>query len=182
MLNLFDTTPDVQNGVGDLPYDVWLQHFEEHKKSDKFYSKMNRGLIDDNCQHVLRGCWVEGKLCGVIATKYHSKYANLKWIMTFPDARGKGVFRTLCEDSVSRAFKVGMKHYRVSINPPALSAYGKVGFKVWGIQQSDCLLSIGQLRGDSISKLTWELDEYVEREVTKKGRGGCVKDNWSTAV
>jgi GNAT superfamily N-acetyltransferase len=144
---------------------------------------MKRGIKDDKCHDCIRAFYEDGKILGVIATKMTHKCANLKWIVTIPDARGKGVFRALCEDAVSRAQEVkrltqSLTHFRVSINAPALTAYQKVGFKTWGIQASDTYLSIGRLAGPSVNDLIWEWDYYTEKEVTKQGMGGCVKEYW----
>lgn len=171
----------VKDGIYNLSYDEWLEFFEANKASDKFFSKMRRGIIDDNCQDCLRAFYENDNILGVIATKHMKSYANLKWIVTSPAARGKGVFRALCEDAVAHAHMAKLKHFRVSINPPALTAYQKVGFKTWGIQQSDTYLSIGRIAGSSVSDLCWEWDTYTEKEVTKKGMGGCVKEYWDDA-
>lgn len=171
----------IKDGIYNLSYDNWLEFCEENKTKDKFFSKMRRGIIDDNCQDNIRAFYEKDKVLGAIATKHLRGYANLKWIVTSPEARGKGVFRALCEDAVRHAYAAKLKHFRVSINPPALEAYQRVGFKTWGIQQSDCLLSIGRIAGPSVKDLLWEWDEYVEKEVTKTGMGGCVKDYWKEA-
>lgn len=142
---------------------------------------MKRGIIDDNCQGNLRAFFENDEILGVIATKHMKTYANLKWIVTSPSARGKGVFRALCEDAVMRANSANLQHFRVSINPPALEAYQRVGFKVWGVQQSDCFLSIGRISGPKVTDLLWEWDDYVYKEVTKQGMGGCVKEYWEQA-
>jgi len=167
--------------ICNITFDEWLEFCEQNRKTDKFFTKMKAGIVEDGCQNEMRARIIDGEIAGVIATKHMKKYANLKWIVTSPEFRGQGVFRDLCEDSVKRAFLSRLDHYRVSINPPALEAYQKVGFKIWGVQQSDCLLSIGQLRGPSIADLGWDWDKYVEKEVTKQGRGGCVKDHWTVA-
>lgn len=171
----------VKNGIYNLSYDDWLEFFTANKASDKFFSKMKSGIVSDNCQNCLRAFYKEDKILGVIATKHMKSYANLKWILTLPEARGKGVFRALCEDAVTYAHAAKLKHFRVSINAPALTAYQKVGFKTWGIQQSDTLLSIGRIGGKNVKDLTWVWDTYTEKEVTKKGMGGCVKGHWKEA-
>lgn len=168
-----------KDGIFNLPYEDWLEFFEANKSTDKFFSKMKRGIIDDNCQDHMRAYYEDDKILGVIATKQFKNYANLKWIVTSPEARGKGVFRALCEDAVKRAHTAKLKHFRVSINPPALTAYERVGFRHWGIQASDTYLSIGRIGGPSVSDLHWEWDEYTEKEVTKQGMGGCVKEYWT---
>lgn len=170
-----------KDGIYNLSFDDWTTWCEANKSTDKFFGKMKRGIIDDNCQDIMRAYYKDNKILGVIATKHMKTYANLKWIMTSPEARGKGVFKALCEDAVKRANALRLNHFRVSINPPALEAYQRVGFKTWGIQQSDCYLSIGRLSGPSISDMIWEWDSYTEKEVTKKGRGGCVKEYWEFA-
>lgn len=169
------------DGIYSLSFDDWSTWCETQKSSDKFFGKMRRGIIDDNCHHDMVAYYDNGNILGVVATKYYKKYANLKWIVTSPEARGKGVFRSLCEYSVKRANMLRLNHFRVSINPPALEAYQRVGFKTWGVQKSDCLLSIGKLNGNSIKDMLWEWDEYTEKEVTKTGMGGCVKDYWNVA-
>jgi GNAT superfamily N-acetyltransferase len=170
-----------QEGICRISHGQWQELFEENKPKDKFFSKMNAGLKEDGCLDIMRAKFIDGKVAGVIATKQFKSYANLKWIVTVPEFRGCGVFRDLCEDAVQMAFQTQMKHFRVSINPPALNAYQKVGFKTWGVQQSGCFLSIGQVRGPKVSDLGWDWDSYVEKEVTKSGRGGCVIDNWKEA-
>jgi len=180
-LNLTESV--TQDGIFSLSFDDWETFCEANKTTDVFFSKMKRGIKEDNCHDCIRAFYEDGKILGVIATKNMKNCANLKWIVTIPDARGKGVFRALCEDAVSRAYEVkrltsSLKHFRVSINAPALTAYQKVGFKTWGIQASDTYLSIGFLNGPSISDLGWEWDAYTEREVTKQGMGGCVKEYW----
>ena len=178
-MNLSEST--TTDGISNLTFEDWSEFCEEHKATDKFFSKMRRGIIDDNCQDCIRAFYEDGKILGVIATKMMRNYANLKWIVTIPDARGKGVFRKLCEDAVHRAYMANLKHFRVSINAPALTAYERVGFKSWGIQASDTYLSIGIITGPSVSDLVWEWDDYTQKEVTKKGMGGCVKDYWTEA-
>jgi GNAT superfamily N-acetyltransferase len=168
----------IREGIYNLPFEEWSTWCESQKSTDKFFGKMKRGIVEDNCQNDMRAFFENDNILGVIATKHLKTYANLKWIVTSPEARGKGVFRALCEDSVRRAYGLRLKHYRVSINPPALEAYQRVGFKTWGIQQSDCYLSIGRLGGPNVSDLIWEWDAYTEKEVTKQGRGGCVKEYW----
>lgn len=168
----------IKEGIYNLPFDDWQTWCDSKQSHDKFFTKMKRGIIDDNCQNDMRAFYSEDQIMGVIATRNFKTYANLKWVVTSPEARGKGVFRALCEDAVKHAHTAKLKHFRVSINPPALEAYQKVGFKVWGIQQSDCYLSIGRIAGPSVSDLLWEWDEYTEKEVTKQGRGGCVKEYW----
>ena len=167
-----------QDGIFSLSFNDWETFCEANKTTDVFFSKMKRGIKDDKCHDCIRAFYEDGKILGVIATKMMKNYANLKWIVTVPDARGKGVFRALCEEAVNRAHLANLKHFRVSINAPALTAYQKVGFKTWGIQASDTYLSIGRLAGPSISDLVWEWDAYTEKEVTKQGMGGCVKDYW----
>lgn len=168
-------------GISNISIDDWTSVFEEQKSKDPFFRKMNAGIKEDSCQHIMRAKFIDGRVAGVIATKQLKSYANLKWIVTLPEFRGHGVFKDLCEDAVERACLSNMRHFRVSINPPALPAYQKVGFKTWGIQQSECFLSIGQIRGKNISDLGWDWDQYVEKEVTKQGRGGCVKEHWKVA-
>lgn len=170
-----------KNGIFNLSFDDWLVFCEEKKSTDPFFTKMKRGIVEDNCQNDLRGYYDNDSLCGVISTKQFKTYANLKWVVTSPEARGKSVFRKLCEDAVAMAYAARLKHFRVSINPPALEAYQRVGFKVWGIQQSACFLSIGRIAGPKVSDLIWEWDDYTMREVTKKGRGGCVIEHWEVA-
>ena len=180
-MNQSESNQQVQDGISNLSFDDWSEFCEANKTTDKFFSKMRRGIIDDNCQDCIRAFYEDGKVMGVIATKMMKNYANLKWIVTIPDARGKGVFRKLCEDAVYRAYMAQLKHFRVSINAPALTAYERVGFKSRGIQASDTFLSIGRITGPSVSDLVWEWDEYTQKEVTKKGMGGCVKDYWTEA-
>lgn len=142
--------------------------------SEKFFKKMKRGLVDDNCQDLIL-CAYDGETpLGFIATKQVRNYANLKWIATLPEARGKGAFRALCENAVNNAYKAGLEYFRVSINAPALGAYKKVGFEVLGEQRSNCFLSIGQLKDGSVSGMDWSIDETIWKMANQKPRGGCI--------
>lgn len=140
---------------------------------EKFFKKMTRGLKDDNCQDIIKAFFVDDKPVAFIATKHIRDYANLKWIATLPEARGKGAFRALCEDAVFTAWQNGCKYFRVSINAPALAAYEKVGFQAIGEQRGNCFLSAGKIGGPTVAAMEWIVDERIWKWANQKPRGGC---------
>ena len=152
---------------------ITFEDFEAIKTDDPFYKKMKRGLVDDNCKDLIKAVRIDGVPVSFIATKRVRNYHNLKWVMTLPEARGKGAFREMCEDAVADAFNSGSQYFRVSINENALKAYFKVGFRVLGEQRGNCYLSMGKLTSPLISKIDWSVDDTIWRAANQRPRGGC---------
>lgn len=164
----------------------WLE-FQDYahiyQNEEKFFKKMRRGLIDDKCTEIIKAAFYNGEAIGFIATKHFRGYSNLKWVVTTPNARGKGGFRAMCDDAVLDSWKIRMdddslftpeRYFRVSINGPALGAYRAVGFKVCGEQRGNCYLSAGRLNSEIIDEIDWTIDETIEKWRNQKPRGGCI--------
>lgn len=151
--------------------------------SEPFFREMKRGLIDDKCTELIKCAFYGEVPLGFIATKHYPKYSNLKWVATLPEARGKGAFRTMCEEAVFQCWK-GSDHnslfptgnyFRVSINGNAIEAYQKVGFKIHGKQRSNCYLSMGKTTGPRVEDIDWERDSFIWKAINQQPRGGCIE-------
>ena len=159
--------------IRNINFDTFCKAIEG--TSEKFGKKMRRGLIDDKCQDIIKAFYYEGEPVAFIATKHIRNYSNLKWVMTLPEARGKGAFRALCDDAVRTAWDNGCQYFRVSINAPALGAYEKCGFQVCGKQRGDCYLSAGKLTSPYIEYIDWKVDDQIWKWINQKPRGGCIE-------
>ena len=157
--------------IRNINFDTFCKAIEG--TSEKFGKKMRRGLIDDKCTEIIKAFYYEGEPVAFIATKKVRNYSNLKWVMTLPEARGKGAFRALCDDAIRSAYEDGSVYFRVSINAPALGAYEKCGFKVLGEQRGNCYLSMGKLTSPYIEYMDWTVDETIWKAANQKPRGGC---------
>lgn len=124
------------------------------------------------------GVWDDTELMGAILVT-HSKrapvVANLQLLHTFFAHRGKNVARILCEYALEQAYKDGAEYFRVSSEKPAIEFYKKVGFKFLGEQKSGCQLAMFRVNAPTYDKIDWSVDEVINKAMTKKGKGGCVK-------
>src|SRR3990167_2417345 len=72
------------------------------------------------------GCFEDGVLAGAIAlrTVYgKNSYYNIKLLTTFKRFEKKGIGRDLCRFAFTRAYKEGVKYFRISANPDAVEFY-----------------------------------------------------------
>lgn len=120
----------------------------------------------------------KNELVVAIVTTYSKrlpKYANLQLLHTFEKHRGNGYAKTLCEDSVKKAFEDGCQYFRVSSEPESVIFYEKIGFKFIGKQKSGCQLSIFPLTSPKIEENKFIMDSFIEKAIYSKRKGGCVE-------
>lgn len=145
------------------------------KFAKTFVAKANMQEQWDFCV----GCWDGEELLGAIITtisKRKPKVANLQLLHTFVKARGRGVGKILCLDSLSFARQNGAEYFRVSAEVDAIAFYERIGFVFLGEQKSGCQLSMFRINGDTFSDGLYTMeDSVIYNAVHKKGKGGCVK-------
>lgn len=123
------------------------------------------------------GCWIDGKLAAAIVvtiSKRNPKVANLQLLHTFYEYRGKGAARDLCQFGIDYAIESKVEYFRVSSEFDAVPFYEKCGFK-FVCKQKTALLSLFRLTTPVIGDNVFEPDEYVWKQMNRKGKGGCVE-------
>lgn len=150
-----------------------LTPLKEDRFAKTFVAKCDMLDAWDYCM----GCWIDGKLSGAIIvtiSKRKPKVANLQLLHTFYAFRGKGVARDLCQFGIDYAIESNVEYFRVSAELDAVDFYKKCGFQFVG-KQKTCELSLFRLTSSNISENNFEPDEYVWKQMNRKGKGGCVE-------
>lgn len=149
------------------------------KKEDRFAKTFiaKCDMIDawDECMAIVDD---DGEVMGAIVTtisKRSPPVANLQLLHTFHAYRGRGVGSLLVWDSLHRSVIMGAQYYRVSADPDAIPFYEKYGFKYIGKQKSGSQLSMFKLTTSWIKGNDFTPDEYIWKQATRKGKGGCVE-------
>ena len=156
-----------------------FQSFISDDKADNFAKTfVAKANMQDQWEFCV-GCWEDDELLGAIITtisKRSPKVANLQLLHTFVKARGKGVGRILCQQSLEFARENGAEYFRVSAEPDAVAFYERIGFRMLGEQKSKCQLSMFRINGKQFSEGLYDLeDSVIYNAVHRKGKGGCIK-------
>lgn len=125
------------------------------------------------------GCWDGNNLCGIILvtiSKRSPYCANLQLLHTFSKYRKLGVGKKLCEYVFSMV-KDDAEYFRVSSEPESVGFYKKIGFRFWGLQKSNCYLSLFKINGNSIFDGIYDSkDKYIISKINpSKLKGSLVK-------
>jgi GNAT superfamily N-acetyltransferase len=150
-----------------------LTEHKQDKFAKTFIAKCDMLQGWDNCI----GVWSEGQLAAAIVvtiSKKEPKVANLQLLHSFYEFRGKGAARMLCNWAVQHAIDNGAQYFRVSSELDAVEFYKKCGFQ-FVCKQKTCELSLFKLTSAIISENNFEPDEYVWKQMNRKGKGSCVE-------
>jgi GNAT superfamily N-acetyltransferase len=159
-----------------LTKDQFVAAITTHKQdkfAHRFVSKCDMQDMWGNCV----GVFIEGKVAGAIVvtiSKRNPLVANLQLLHTFYECRGKGVARELCQYAIDHAFKSNAEYFRVSSEFDAVPFYEKCGFK-FICKQKTAMLSLFKLSSPVIGDNIFEPDEYVWKQMNRKGKGGCIE-------
>lgn len=124
-----------------------------------------------------RGLYDGDNLGGAIVftfSKKQPKVCNLQLLHTFHAFRGRKIAKTLCQNAIDSALHNKAEYFRVSAELDAVDFYKKCGFQFVG-KQKTCELSLFRLTSSNISENNFEPDEYVWKQMNRKGKGGCVE-------
>lgn len=150
-----------------------LTSHKQDKFAKTFIAKCDMLQAWDYCV----GCWIGDKLAAAIVvtiSKRNPKVANLQLLHTFYEYRGKGAARALCQFGIDYAIESKAEYFRVSAELDAVDFYRKCGFQ-FVCRQKTCELSLFRLTSSKISDNNFEPDEYVWKQMNRKGKGGCVE-------
>lgn len=124
----------------------------------------------------------EDELMGAIivtVSKRSPVTANLQLLHTFAKHRRKGVGAALVEYTYYKCINSGAVYYRVSAEPGAVKFYESIGFKFWGLQKSNCSLSLFKINGKINEGIYDEQDPYV-RSCLYSGKKGSLASSYQS--
>jgi GNAT superfamily N-acetyltransferase len=150
-----------------------LTSHKQDKFAHRFISKCDMQDIWDYCVGVL----IDGKVAGAIVVTISRRkpiVANLQLLHTFYEYRGKGVARDLCQFAIDYAIESKAEYFRVSSEFDAVPFYEKCGFK-FICKQKTAVLSLFRLTSPVIADNVFEPDEYVWKQMKRKGKGACIE-------
>lgn len=157
--------------------DQFISNISDNK-NDKFAKTFVAKCDMLNKWDQVIGLWDNQLLCGAILvtlSKRKPLVANLQLLHTFYKYRNLGVAKKLCNHMLYFCYYVGADYFRVSSEIESIPFYEKIGIKFIGKQKSGCQLSIFKIISSEFSKNNYEIDDYIYKSATKKGKGGCVE-------
>ena len=162
---------------GEVTKEIFINSLTELKEdgfAKTFLAKCNMMNIWHECY----GIFVGGELaCAIIVTvsKRVPTVANLQLIHTFFKFRNRGYAKRLTE-AILADIMPEVQYLRVSAEKTAIGFYERLGFKFLGEQKSGTQLSMCKVTSFTISECEFNIeDPVINKEVYRKGRGGCVK-------